>query len=97
MVNYKPQPIDTSQIQLSGDILDQIELLAKNAHDVWAQQRFAEGWTWGPERNDPQKKSPNLIPYEKLPESEKEYDRQMTILTIKAMAALGYKIEKKRG
>jgi len=32
-VNYKPEPIDTSEVKLSDEILDLTELLAKNAHD----------------------------------------------------------------
>jgi hypothetical protein len=33
-----------------------------------------------------------LIPYEELPESEKEYDRSAAMLTLKAITALGYRI-----
>ena len=46
------------------------------------------------ERNDALKQTPNLIPYEQLTETEKEYDRKMVILTFKAILALGYRIEK---
>jgi len=48
----------------------------------------------GPERNDPDKKHPDLIPYIELPESEKEYDRKVSMETLKAITALGYRIEK---
>jgi hypothetical protein len=34
------------------------------------------------------------VPYQELPESEKEYDRQMAMETLKAIIALGYRIEK---
>jgi hypothetical protein len=34
------------------------------------------------------------VPYDQLPESEKEYDRKMATGTIKAILALGYRIEK---
>jgi ryanodine receptor 2 len=71
-------------------------LLAKNAHDVWAQQRLSDGWIWGSERNDASKKHPNLVPYDQLPESEKNYDRNIALHTIKAIIALGYSIEKPR-
>lgn len=91
---YDPKPIDTSHVKLTNEILNLTELLAKNAHDIWAEQRMFEGWTWGPERNDATKKHPNLVPYEQLPESEKDYDRNMAILTLKAIIALGYRIEK---
>lgn len=36
---------------------------------------MTEGWTYGPERNDTLKQHLCLMPYEELPESEKQYDR----------------------
>jgi len=92
--DYKPKPIDTSEVKLSDEILDLTELLAKNAHDIWAQQRISDGWIWGPERKDATKEHPNLVPYEELTEPEKDYDRKMVLLTLKAILALGYRIEK---
>ena len=55
---------------------------------------LGDGWTYGAERNDPQKKHPCLIPYDQLPDSEKEYDRNAAMETLKAIIALGYRIEK---
>ena len=52
MSEYKPMPIDTSDVELSEEILELTELLAKNTHDVWAVGRMESGWTYGPERND---------------------------------------------
>jgi hypothetical protein len=91
-VNYQPKPIDTSNITLSKDLVDLTERLAENAHDVWAKQRMAEGWTYGLERNDAVKKHPDLVPYTELPDSEKEYDRKAAMETLKAIVALGYSI-----
>jgi hypothetical protein len=34
--DYKPRPIPTVHIVLSGEILELVELLAENAHDIWA-------------------------------------------------------------
>lgn len=93
-MSYQPAPIDTSGVTLSEGILDLSELLAKNAHEVWARQRLAEGWRYGAERSDARKEHPCLVPYEQLPESEKEYDRQTAMETIKAILALGYRLEK---
>ena len=93
-MRYEPKPIDTSKVKLSGEILELTELLSKNAHDIWAQQRISDGWKWGTERNDATKEHPNLVPYEELTEPEKDYDRKMVLLTLKAILALGYRIEK---
>lgn len=92
-MSYKPEPIDTTGVKLSDDIEGLTELLASNAHDIWARQRMAEGWRYGPERNDSRKEHPSLVPYEELSESEKEYDRKAAVETLKAIIALGYRIE----
>ena len=94
-MNYQPRPIDTSRVTLPRELLELTERLAENAHDNWAKQRMAEGWTHGPKRDDKAKKHPDLIPYNELPESEKEYDRKAAMETLKAIIALGYGIEKK--
>ncbi len=93
-MSYIPKPIDTSRVTLTKDIVELTERLAENAHDVWARQRLAEGWQYGPARNDAQKKHPCLIPYEELPESEKDYDRKTAMESIKAILALGYQVKK---
>jgi hypothetical protein len=90
--NYEPKPIDTSGVTLPEEILELTELLAKNAHDVWAQQRLSEGWIWGTERDDAAKKHPALVPYDQLPDSEKQYDRNGAMETLKAILAMGYRI-----
>lgn len=91
---YKPNPIDTSDITLSKDILDLCEKLAKNTHEVWAKGRVEQGWKYGVRRNDVLKETPCMVPYSDLPESEKEYDRNTAIETLKLIVKLGYKISK---
>ena len=93
-MSYKPRPIDTSHIKLSPEIHNLTEALSKNTHEVWAQERMAQGWRFGPERNDQRKEHPSLIPYEQLPEKEKVYDRNTAMETVRAVLALGYRIAK---
>ena len=96
-MNYNPSPLNTTGIELGPDLLNLTERLAENVHDLWARQRLADGWTYGPLRDDKVKKHPCLVPYADLPESEKEYDRQVAIGSIKAILALGYHIEMRPG
>jgi RyR domain len=93
-LRYEPQPINTSGVGLGAEVRELTELLARNAHDNWARQRVADGWRFGPERNDQKKEHPCLIPYDELPEAEKEYDRKVATETLKAILALGYRIVK---
>lgn len=91
---YKPNPIITDGIELSEEIMKLSERIAENVHDVWAASRMAEGWSWGKERNDALKQHPCLVPYNELPESEKEYDRKTSIETLKLIQKLGFIILK---
>jgi len=91
---YKPNPIDTGDVQLSEDIIELTEMIAENAHDIWAQGRIAEGWTYGENKDSSLKTTPCLVPYNELPESEKDYDRNTAIETLKLIQKLGYKITK---
>ncbi len=91
---YRPAPIDTSHVALTPGILELTELLARNTHDVWARKRLAEGWRYGPCRDDARKEHPDLVPYEQLSDSDKEYDRQTALETLWAIIALGYRIER---
>ena len=92
--NYIPKPADTTDIQLPVELNDLVEAVAKNVHEVWAESRLSQGWTYGPERNDVLKHHPCLVPYEELPEVEKAYDRDTAIGTLKLICKLGYKITK---
>ncbi len=89
-LNYNPKPLDTSQFKLSDDILRLTELLAENTHDVWARERMAQGWVYGPKRDDELRQHPCLIPYKDLSETEKQYDRNAALETIKTVLSLGY-------
>jgi hypothetical protein len=92
---YTPKPIDSSKVTLPPELVALTEKLAENAHDVWANQRFSDGWTWGPQRDDGRKKHPSLVAYEQLSESEKQYDRATAMQTLAAVLALGYEIRKR--
>ena len=92
--NYVPQPMNTSDVQLPEELNALIEQMAKNVHEVWAESRIEQGWSYGEERNDALKTHPCLIPYEELPEVEKAYDRDTALGTLKLIRKLGFKIEK---
>ena len=86
--------MDTSDVQLPQELNELVEKMAKNVHEVWAQSRMDQGWTYGPERNDALKHHPCLIPYEDLPEVEKAYDRDTALGTLKLICKLGFKMIK---
>ena len=89
---YTPQPIDTTGVVLPKELEQLVEEMSKNVHDVWAETRIQQGWTYGEQRNDELKTHPCLVPYEELPDSEEEYDRNTSIGTLKLIMKLGFKI-----
>ena len=78
---------------LDEDLTELQEAIAENAHEIWAKARTDQGWTYGPERNDQKKETPDMMPYCNLPESEKLYDREMAMQTLKLVKKLGFEIK----
>jgi hypothetical protein len=95
-VNESREPLDVSGVELAADVLAITEILARHVHDSWLRIRLAQGWTLGPQRDDRTRQHPCLVPYEDLPEDEKESDRQTTLATLRGLIALGYEIRRDR-
>jgi hypothetical protein len=93
-MSYHPKPIDTSAVQIPESLRELTEKLAENVHELWAAHRLEQGWSYGPQRNDAAKKHPCLVPYGELPESEKVFDRETAMGTLRAILALGYRISR---
>lgn len=91
---YKPQPVDLSDVKLPDELEALTEHLAKNIHEVWAQSRISQGWKYGEKRNDDLKTHPGIIPYEDLTEVEKQYDRDTALSALKFIVKEGFKITK---
>ena len=91
---YEPSPIGLDDVELSEDLSELQEAIAENAHEIWAKNRRDQGWSYGPERNDQKKETPDMIPYCNLPESEKLYDREMAMQTLKLVKKLGWELKK---
>ena len=96
MGKYIPKPIDLSDVSISEDLKELREAIAENTHEVWAENRMREGWTYGPQRDDKKKQTPDMVPYAELTEKEKEYDRATAWRTIKLLKKLGYDIVKSK-
>ena len=94
MKKYVPSPVDTKCIELPADLKELIEEMAKNVHEVWAQNRISQGWSYGEVRNDELKQHPCLVPYEDLCEEEKLYDRETSTETLKLILKLGFNINR---
>jgi ryanodine receptor 2 len=93
---YCPQPADLTGVSLPEELELLAERLAKNVHEVWARRRVEQGWTFGKCRDDVAKTHPCLIPYEQLPEEEKDYDRSTSISTLQFILKSGFTIAQEK-
>jgi hypothetical protein len=62
--------------EVRGLLKNNLELLARMEHDGWQEQKRKDGWTYSPVRNDDLREHDLLIPYDRLPEEQKDKDRQ---------------------
>ena len=84
-----------SDVSLDDTLNELQEAIAENAHEIWSQNRLSEGWSYGPKRDDIKRENPDIVPYDRLSDKEKQYDREMAIMTIKLVKKLGYDIVKR--
>lgn len=47
---------------------------AERQHQIWADEKHAAGWCYGPVKNPDTREHPCLVPYDELPEPEKRKD-----------------------
>jgi len=81
---YEPRvPSQEEMARAAAIMADAVEAIAVVNHDMWAAGRIREGWRYGEKRDDDKKVNPDLVRYERLPESEKEFD----IAAAKAIVA----------
>lgn len=92
--DYVPKPVDTSDIDIPEELKPLIEKMAENVHEVWSKNRIEQGWTYGPQRDDVNKRHPCLVPYNRLTEDEKLYDRETSLETLKLIIKLKFRISR---
>ncbi|PKU46315.1 ryanodine receptor 3 [Limosa lapponica baueri] len=89
--SFIPSPIDTSQIVLPFHLEKIRDKLAENIHELWGMNKIELGWTYGKIRDDNKRHHPCLVEFSKLPETEKNYNLQMSTETLNYMMSNGYK------
>lgn len=89
-MKYKPNPVDLSKIEISSELMADVETISQNIHEVWAKKRIESGWGYERENNV----HPCLVEYASLSETEKDIDRATVTQTIKMLLWLGYEIKK---
>ncbi len=72
---------------------DEVEALARMEHERWKEELERAGWRHGPPPKDPVKKThPCLVPYDQLPDGEKEKDRNTVREIPRFLAQVGFRV-----
>jgi hypothetical protein len=70
---------------------EELERLARLEHERWCELRRNGGWRHGAQRNDDEKRHPDLVPWQQLPDSRREIDREHVRAIPDLLAAVGLK------
>jgi len=92
-----PEPRDLSDVHLPPALDELVESLAAHVHAVWAQARWRDGWRYGEQKDAGKKLTPCMLPYEELPETEKSYDRQTALGTLRFLLSEGWTLAAPEG
>jgi len=94
VVKEREAKVDNTEAKVPQELLQLVEFLAENMHDIWAHRKMQEGWKFGEVRDNDKKFHPNLMPYCELSESDRELDRDASYGIIGSLLNLGYSIRK---
>ncbi|XP_046872563.1 ryanodine receptor 3 [Hypomesus transpacificus] len=87
--SFIPTPVETSQVVMPSHLEKVRDKLAENIHELWGMNKIELGWSYGKIRDDNKRQHPCLVDFSKLPETEKNYNLQMSTETLKTLLALG--------
>lgn len=82
------------QAIISGNNFQLLKKMASKEHELWMKFYRKNGWHFSIIRNDYEKKHNCLIPYSKLPEYEKEKDKDLISNYMKIVDIAGFGIAK---
>jgi hypothetical protein len=82
---------DTQPVEFSPS---EVELMARMEHERFVEERLRQGWRRGTSKNLSKKTSPTLVPWNELPEEEKEKDRNAVRGISKLLAAARFQVYK---
>ena len=70
----------------------EIERMSELEHARWMQERVAEGWRYGPTRDDEARIHPDIVPWKELPVERQDINRRMVSERPAMLAAVGIEL-----
>jgi hypothetical protein len=74
-----------------------LETLAELEHERWMEAKLRDGWKYAPETVKENKEHKCLVPWEELPEVEREKDRELVREIPRILGRVGYTVKEVRG
>jgi hypothetical protein len=71
---------------------EEIELLSEQSHIEYVAEREVDGWKYAPHRDNAKKLHPLLVSWDRLPDEEKEKDRDIIRNLIPMMKSIGLRV-----
>jgi RyR domain len=92
LVGYGYAPVVGREPRLTKFTPEEVELLAEKEHERYVLERTLAGWEHGEERDEVKKTNPSLVPWSKLTDGVKQWDRDAVNNIPKIMADAGFEI-----
>lgn len=87
------RPVKSFDQALFVFTMEEVEKLAEIEHESWMEERVKAGWTYAPgPKNKALKTNPCIVAWDKLPENERNKDRDTARNIPNLMAKIGYEI-----
>lgn len=86
--------IDSELFQFTPE---ELEKLSEMEHERWNNERLQDGWVYGEKKDVNKKITPYLVPWNKLSEEIKEYDRNTVRNLPKFLEMVGFRIHRVGG
>jgi hypothetical protein len=91
--SYRPKPVNPNrENQLLQFTEEEIDYLAKMAHERWAHEMRLKGWQYGNPRDDKMKRHNCIMPWEQLPEELKGVDRGTMKAIPRILGNVGFEV-----
>lgn len=91
---YIPQPVDTNNVDLNGDLRQLAQRFSEHYHDAWASRKLDRDWTYGDQYNFKNKTHPRLKPYGLLTQFETDRYIEPIEEAMRALIAMGWTIDR---
>ncbi|MCK5059275.1 MAG: hypothetical protein KAT34_21680, partial [Candidatus Aminicenantes bacterium] len=75
---------------------EEVELMAKTEHEHFMEERIKDGWRYGADEDVKRKISPVLVPWDELPEEEKDKDRNPVRNMPVFLAKAGFQVYRRK-